>query len=347
MEIREDRFGSVDGHEVIQLSFISEKGLTMKCINYGCIITDLIVPDRNGKRDNVVLGFDTLEDYLKHSPYFGAVVGRVAGRIAGGRFMLNGDTYQLPKTQSDNTLHGGLKGFDKVVWDYEVIQKGAASGVEFSYISRDGEEGFPGNLHVKTTYLLNDEDGNLEISYEAHSDQDTIINLTNHSYFNLSGDLNKKILDHTLELKSSSFLELGEDLIPTGELVPVEGTPFDFRKGAAIAQGVNEGNPQNKIAGGGYDHPFCLDSHFEEEIVLEDPESGRKIVVETDQPAVVIYTCNQYEGDYFIRGVNPHDHMAICLETQGYPDAINQSQFPSIVLKKDDTYKAITRFSFR
>ena len=345
MEIREESFGRVDGHEVIQLSFTTEKGMTMKCINYGCIITDLIVPDRKGKQDNVVLGFDRLEDYVEYSPFFGAVVGRIAGRIANGCFTLDGNTYQLPKNQSGNTLHGGSKGFDKIIWDYELIERGTAAGVVFSYISPDGEEGFPGELQVKTTYLL-DENGSLEISYEAQSDQDTIINLTNHSYFNLSGDLNKKILDHTLQLKSSSFLELGEDLIPTGELLPVEGTPFDFRKEAPISQGVANGIEQNKLAGGGYDHPFCLDSRFEKEIILEDSQSGRKLVVETDQPAVVIYTCNQYEGDYSIRGVKPHDHMAICLETQGYPDAINQPHFPSIVLKKEDTYKAVTRYSF-
>ncbi|WP_455661168.1 aldose epimerase family protein [Pradoshia sp.] len=346
MEIKKESYGTVDGHEVIQFSFTTEKGMTMKCINYGCIITDLIVPGRNGNKDNVVLGFDTLEDYIKHSPFFGAIVGRVAGRIAGGSFTLNGDAYQLPKTQSGNTLHGGVKGFDKVVWDYEMVERGSAAGVEFTYISSDGEEGFPGNLQVKTTYLL-DETGSLEISYEARSDQDTIVNLTNHSYFNLSGDLNKKILNHTLQLKSSSFLELGNDLIPTGEIIPVDGTPFDFRDKAAVSQGMHGENPQNKLAGGGYDHPFCLDRHFEEEIVLEDTESGRKLVVETDQPGVVIYTCNQYEGDYSIRGVKPHDHMAICLETQGYPDAIHKPHFPSIILKKDDMYKAVTRYSFR
>ena len=345
MEIRETSFGRMDDQEVIQFSFTTDKGTTMKCINYGCIITDLIVPDRNGKMGNIVLGFDTLEDYVKHSPYFGAIVGRIAGRIAGGRFTLDGETYQLAKNQSSNSLHGGLKGFDKVVWNYELVEKGTAAGVEFTYISHDGEEGFPGNLHVTTTYLL-DEDGSLEISYKAYSDQDTIINLTNHSYFNLSGDLTKDILNHKLKLKSSSFLELGEDLIPTGQIVPVEGTSFDFTEEAEVSQGVASGYKQNDIAGGGYDHPFCLDSHFEEEIVLEDPVSGRKLVVETDQPAVVIYTCNQYDGEYSIRGVKPHNHMAICLETQGYPDAINKPHFPSVVLKKDGTYKAVTRYTF-
>lgn len=345
MEIRETSFGRMDDREVIQFSFTTDKGMTMKCINYGCIITDMIVPDRNGKMGNIVLGFDTLEDYVKHSPYFGAIVGRIAGRIAGGRFTLDGETYQLAKNQSSNSLHGGLKGFDKVVWNYELVERGTAAGVEFTYISHGGEEGFPGNLHVTTTYLL-DEDGSLEISYKAYSDQDTIINLTNHSYFNLSGDLTKDILNHKLKLKSSSFLELGEDLIPTGQIVPVEGTSFDFTEEAEVSQGVASGYKQNDIAGGGYDHPFCLDSHFEEEIVLEDPVSGRKLVVETDQPAVVIYTCNQYDGEYSIRGVKPHNHMAICLETQGYPDAINKPHFPSVVLKKDDTYKAVTRYTF-
>ncbi len=345
MQIEQKVFGKIEDQEVVQFSITNKSGFTVRFINYGCVITDIIAPDRDENMKNVVLGFDRIEDYEKYSPYFGAVVGRIAGRIANGQFELNGKTFQITRNEGENHLHGGIKGFSHALWDYKVIDEKDAVGVEFSYTSEAGEEGFPGKVEVTTTYLVN-ENNQLDIHYRATTDEDTIINLTNHTYFNLSGDLNKTIKNHELQLDCSRYLELKEDSIPTGKYIPVEGTPFDFNDRKPISQGVDSGYKQNEIAGNGFDHPFVLDSNFNREIELHDPESGRKLVVETDQPAVVIYTCNQSEGDYEIRGVKPHHHMAICLETQGFPDAINQPDFPPVILKKDDVYQAHTRFIF-
>lgn len=346
MQIEQKVFGEIENQEVVQFSITNKSGFTVRFINYGCVITDIIAPDREGNMENVVLGFDCMEDYENHSPYFGAVVGRIAGRIANSQFTLNGKSYQITKNEGDNHLHGGVKGFSHVLWDYKVVEEKDAVGVEFSYTSKAGEEGFPGKVEVTTTYLVN-ENNQLDIRYKATTDEDTIINLTNHTYFNLSGDLSKTIKNHELQLESSRYIELKEDSIPTGRLIPVEGTPFDFTNSKPISQGVDSGYKQNELAGNGFDHPFVLDSNFNREIELYDPESGRKLLVETDQPAVVIYTCNQSEGDYKIRGVRPHHHMAICLETQGFPDAINQPDFPPVTLKKDDVYQAHTRYIFK
>ena len=346
MQIEQKVFGKIEDQDVAQFSITNKSGFTIRFINYGCVITDIIAPDREGNLENVVLGFDRLEDYVDYSPYFGAVVGRIAGRIANGQFNLNGKSFSITQNEDNNHLHGGVKGFSHVLWDYKVIEEKNTVGVEFSYTSKAGEEGFPGNVEVTTTYLVN-EDNQLDIYYKATTDEDTIINLTNHTYFNLSGNLNKTIRDHELQLNCSRFLELKEDSIPTGQLIPVEGTPFDFRTSKPISQGIDSGYKQNELAGNGFDHPFALDSNFNREIQLYDPESGRKLVVETDQPAVVVYTSNQYEGDYEIRGVKPHHHMAICLETQGFPDAINQPDFPRVTLKRNDVYQAHTRFVFK
>ena len=345
MHIEQTVFGKIEGQEVIQFSVTNQSGFMVRFINYGCVITDIITPDQEGNMDNVVLGFERLQEYVNDSPYFGAVVGRIAGRIANGKFTLNGKSYQITQNEGENHLHGGDRSLSHVIWDYKVIEEKEAVGVEFSYVSKAGEEGFPGEVKVTTTYLVG-ENNQLDIHYRATTDEDTILNLTNHTYFNLSGDLNKTIKNHELQLDSSRFIELREDSIPTGNLIPVDGTPFDFLTSKPISQGVNSGYKQNDLAGNGYDHPFALDSNFNREIQLYDPESGRKLVVETDQPAVVVYTCNQYEGDYEIRGVKPHHHMAVCLETQGYPDAINQPDFPPVILKKDDLYQAHTRFIF-
>ena len=346
MQIEQKVFGKIEGQEVIQFSIKNKSGFTIRFINYGCVITDIIAPDQDGKMENIVLGFDRLEDYVNNSPYFGAIVGRIAGRIANGQFKLNGKTYQVTQNEGENHLHGGESSFSHVIWDYKLIEEKNAAGVEFSYISKAGEEGFPGKVEVTTTYLV-DENNQLDIKYRATTDEDTILNLTNHTYFNLSGDLNKTIVNHELQMNCSRFLELREDSIPTGKLIPVEGTPFDFLSFKPISQGMDSGYVQNELVGNGFDHPFVLDSNFNKEIQLYDPESGRKLVVETDQPAVIVYTSNQYEGDYEIRGVKPHHHMAVCLETQGYPDAINQPNFPNVTLKKEEVYQAHTRYMFK
>jgi len=269
----------------------------------------------------------------------------VAGRIGGAEFTLNGKTYTLAKNENDNHLHGGLKGFDKVIWDAETKENADEVSVKFSYMSPDGEEGYPGNLKMNVTYSLNN-DNEFKIQYDGISDETTVLNVTNHSYFNLSGDIKRDILDHELILKSNQYLELQENLLPTGEFAEVDGTPFDFRQGRLIRSGAESEHPQNQLAGGGYDHPFVLSENRNEEIVLRDSDSGRQMIVETDEVGVVVYTSNQLAGDDPIYGVQPRKHLGICLETQGLPDAVHHENFPSWVLEKDKAHTSVTTFKF-
>ncbi|MBS4195599.1 aldose epimerase family protein [Lederbergia citri] len=345
MNIRKEEFGKLEDGTVFAYSLENDHGVKVTCLDYGCTITKIITPDRNGKFENIVLGYDNLEGYLNNSAYFGSVVGRVAGRIGGAEFTLNGKTYSLEKNENGNHLHGGLKGFDKVIWDVETEEKADEVSVKFSYVSRDGEEGYPGNLKLNVTYTLNN-NNELAIQYEGISDAATLLNVTNHSYFNLSGDLKRNILNHELTLKSDQYLELQENLLPTGEYADVEGTPFDFRQGRFIRTGAESEHSQNKLAGGGYDHPFVLNANRNEEIILKDEESGRQMVVETDEVGVVVYTSNQLTGEDAIYGVLPRKHLGICLETQGLPDAVHHANFPSWVLEKDKPFTSVTTFKF-
>lgn len=345
MKIVQQHFGVLEGRNITAYTLINDRGMEVTCLNYGCVISKILAPDRDGVLENVVLGFDNIEDYVENSPYFGAVVGRIAGRIKNAEFELEGRTYHLAKNDHDNTLHGGLKGFDKVLWKTETRENGDSASLEFSYLSKDGEEGFPGNLNMKVTYTLTN-DHEFVITYTGETDQTTIVNVTNHSYFNLSGDAKRDILNHQLTLKSSRFLELDEKMIPTGEFFAVDHTPFDFRSGRKLADGAASTHPQNLLAGKGYDHPFLLDENNNGEIRLVDEESGRTLTVETDQPGVVLYTSNQLSGDFSIRGKKPVHHLAVCLETQGLPDAIHHPGFPSWILQKGETYKAVTKYTF-
>jgi len=345
MNIRKEEFGKLEDATVYAYTLENDRGVKVACLDYGCTITKIITPDRNGKLENIVLGYDELEGYLNNSAYFGSVVGRVAGRIGGAEFTLNGNTYSLAKNENGNHLHGGVKGFDKVIWDVETEENAAEVSVKFSYVSPDGEEGYPGNLKMNVTYTLN-KNNELSIQYEGISDETTLLNVTNHSYFNLSGDLKRDILDHELTLKSDQYLELQDDLLPTGKFADVEGTPFDFRQGRLIRSGAESDYPQNKLAGGGYDHPFVLNANRNEEIILKDPHSGRQMIVETDEVGVVVYTSNQLSGDDEIYGVIPRKYLGICLETQGLPDAIHHDHFPSWILEKDKPYSSVTTFKF-
>ncbi|MBS4219202.1 galactose mutarotase [Bacillus sp. FJAT-49711] len=345
MKIRKEEFGKLKANSVTAFTLENDHGVKVTSLDYGCIITKILTPNRDGELENIVLGYNQLEGYLNNTAYFGSVVGRVAGRIGGAEFTLNGKKYSLAKNENDNHLHGGLKGFDKVIWGAETEEKADEVSVKFSYISPDGEEGYPGNLKMNITYTLNN-DNEFTIHYEGISDKTTLLNVTNHSYFNLSGDLKKDILDHELTLKSDQYLELQDNLLPTGEFANVEGTPFDFRKGRFIRSGAESEYQQNEIAGGGYDHPFVLNENRNEEIVLKDPESGRQMIVETDEVGVVVYTSNQLAGDDEIYGVQPRKHLAICLETQGLPDAVHHDHFPSWVLEKDKPHSSVTTFKF-
>lgn len=348
MRVFQEKFAELKGETVTVYTLVNDHGMEVATINYGCIITKVLVPDQNGIVENVVLGFDTLEEYQQHSPYFGAVCGRHAGRIANAEITLDGNTYNLEKNNNDNHLHGGLQGFDKVLWDAEIIEVEDSMdsiSLEFSYVSKDGEEGYPGNLEMKVTYTLTN-DNKLEISYHGQSDQKTVVNVTNHSYFNLSGNLKRDILNHTLTLKSDRFLELDEELIPTGEILSVEDSPFDFRAGKKIKEGTGTNNQQNIVAGNGYDHPFLLAENNNQEIHLYDEESGRGLVIETNQPAMVLYTGNQLGEDFSIRGISSKKHLGLCLETQGLPDSLNHPHFPTTVLEKDELYNSVTTYKF-
>ncbi|MFJ5714144.1 aldose epimerase family protein [Neobacillus sp. NPDC093127] len=345
MKILQEPFGELKGQAITAYTMVNNQGMEVTAIDYGCIITKITAPDRNGTFENVVLGFDTVDEYALHSPYFGAVVGRFAGRIAGAEFELEGKKYLLAKNDNGNHLHGGLQGFDKIVWAAETVEKADAVSVVFSYLSKDGEEGYPGNFDLKVTYTLTD-DNELQVSYTGETDQTTLVNVTNHSYFNLSGELKRDILNHQLTLKSDQFLELDPHLIPTGEFLSVENTAFDFRNGRKIIDGVQAEHPQNILAGKGYDHPFLLTENQGGEIVLEDEESGRVLTVETDQLAVVLYTGSQMTGGYSVRGVPVRRYLGLCLETQGLPDSIHHAHFPSSILKKGETFESMTKYRF-
>jgi aldose 1-epimerase len=347
MEMKERVFGYIEGEPVIEYTLSNDLGMSVVCLNYGCVISKIIVPDRDGNGENVVLGFDELEDYLQSSHYFGAVVGRVAGRIKGAAFELDGKVYSLTENQPPNHLHGGEKGFSSIIWKTEklAVDGNDAVGLRFYYRSPDGEEGYPGNIDTIVTYQLTNQN-EFKITYEATTDQKTIVNLTNHSYFNLSGNMKRDCLEHQLRLDSQHFLELDEDFIPTGRLLEEANTEFDFSKGRFVREGVLSKHPQNVLVGKGYDHPLIFKEAGFNTIELSDEESGRCLQVTTDQPCVVFYSGNQLEGSYSIYGKKAQNYLGVCLETQGYPDAIHHPKFPSIVLKPNQTYQTSTTYRF-
>ncbi|CRK81305.1 aldose epimerase family protein [Neobacillus massiliamazoniensis] len=345
MRITHEPFGEWDGQLVTAYTMVNDHGMSVTSLDYGCIITSVLTPDKNGKIENIVLGFDTIEEYREHSPYFGAVVGRVAGRIKNAEFELDQKTYQLAANDNSNHLHGGVQGFDKVIWKTEMVKHEDWVRLEFTYLSKDGEEGYPGNLQTKVTYTLTNEN-ELQIAYRGESDKRTLLNVTNHSYFNLSGNVKRDILGHQLTLKSSSFVELGDDLIPTGQILPVENTPFDFQSGRKIKDGATSEHSQNILVGNGYDHPFLLTENNRNEIILVDDESGRMLTVETVQPAVVLYTANQLGDHFSMRGVQSRNYLGLCLETQGVPDSIHHPHFPPSILEKGELYQSTTKYKF-
>jgi aldose 1-epimerase len=341
MTVLQESFGQIGSQPVHSYTLKNDHGLTVTAINYGCIISEINAPDQDGNYENIVLGHDTINEYLGDPYFLGAVVGRVAGRIKGGSFELDGKNYTLAKNDHPNHLHGGVKGLGKVVWNARILD----DGVQFSYLSRDGEEGYPGNVNIEVTYRLNN-DNELTIQYRAETDQKTLFTVANHSYFNLSGNLKRDVLNHSLLLKSSHFLELDEEFLPTGSLLDVKDTPFDFTAGRTIKAGAESDHPQTVLVGQGYDHPFVLDKNHNKEIVLTDPESGRMLTVETDEPAVVVYSGNSLKEEGDFRGVPSKKYLGICLETQAFPDAIHHPHFPTMILDKGEQYSSITRYKF-
>jgi aldose 1-epimerase len=336
-----------DGTAVESFTLRNARGVEVRAITYGAIITSLRVPDRAGRFDDIVLGHDDLAAYLRGTPYFGAVVGRYGNRIAKGRFTLDGKTYALATNNGPNHLHGGVKGFDKVVWQGETASTPGGASVTFRYTSKDGEEGYPGTLRAQVTYTLTDR-GELRFEYLATSDKATPVNLTQHSYFNLSGGA-RDILGHELTIDASRFTPVDATLIPTGRLAPVSGTPFDFRKPTAIGARIGQDDEQLKF-GGGYDHNYVLDrsgAGLVHAARLVDPASGRTLDVQTTEPGVQFYSGNFLDGTITGRGGIVYKHRSgLCLETQHYPDSPNQPAFPSTILRPGKEYRSMTVLTF-
>jgi len=337
---------TVDGKETGLFLLTNANGVEVSVINYGGKIVSWLVPDRNGKWVDVVLGKGSIDDYLNdQEPYFGAICGRTANRIANGKFFLDGCEYQLAVNNGPNNLHGGIKGFNSVVWDARQLDERT---LELTYLSKDGEEGFPGNLHVTVVYHLTD-DNALEISYEATTDKATIINLTNHSYFNLSGEGDSCINDHQLQINADYYLPTNDVAIPLGRPEEVEDTPFDFRSEHAIGERIEEEFTQ-LIYGNGYDHNFNL-NRSEEGLVFcakaVSPKTGIAMEVFTTEPGVQLYTGNYLDGSF--AGKNGHRYpkrSAFCLETQHFPDSIHNFDFPTVILKPEEVFRSKTVFKF-
>jgi len=336
-------FGKVADGTPVEIYTLADGTIEARIITYGGIIQSLKVPDRNGNAQDVVLGFDSVDGYVSNpGPFFGALIGRYANRIAHGQFQLDGHTYTLPKNDGDNTLHGG-RGFDKNVWKAREVE----NGVELTYVSNDGDQGFPGTLTAVVKYTLA---GNaLHIDYSATTDKDTVVNLTNHSYFNLSGQGNGDILNEELKINASRFTPVNPNLIPTGVLAPVAGTPFDFRKLIVIGARINQNDEQLKNAKG-YDDNWVLDKtagQMTEAAEVYDPSSGRVLSVWTTQPGIQFYSGNFLDGSIKGKDGRVYGHRAaLCLETQHYPDSPNQTSFPTTELKPGQRYHQVTEFRF-
>ena len=344
--VEQKLFGKTsDGTAVDLYVLTNANGMKAKVMTYGAILTELDVPDRDGKLGDVVLGFDNLQSYLAGHPHFGATTGRVANRIAKGKFSLDGKDYTLAVNNGPNSLHGGLKGFDKVVWKAQPNETPDAAGVQLTYVSRDGEEGYPGNLTTVVTYMLTNQN-ELRIDYKATTDKPTPINLTNHSYFNLAGPPSGDILDHELELEADEYTPADDTLIPTGEIRSVKGTPLDFTKATKIGSRIAQVADKT----GGYDHNFVLRSKgkkLELAARVHDPKTGRVMEMSTTEPGVQLYTANFLDGKLKGKdGVAFKKHQAFCLEAQHFPDSVHHPKFPSIILRPGETYTQTTVFKF-
>jgi aldose 1-epimerase len=342
-------FGTTaDGIAVEEYTLTNANGMEVKLITYGGTITSIRVPDKDGNMDNVVLGFDNLADYETRSPFFGSIIGRYGNRIANATFTLEGETYTLAANNGVNSLHGGVLGYDNVVWTAETVEGDGEVGVSLTYLSPDGEEGYPGNLSITVVYTLTDAD-EIRIDYTATTDKATVVNLTNHSYFNLAGNGSGSIDDHVITINADAYTPVDATLIPTGELAPVEGTPFDLRQPTPIGDGIRSGDEQ-MVLGRGYDHNFVLNREgdgLELAATVSEPTTGRTMEVWTTEPGIQFYSGNFLDGTLIgSSGTMYRQGEAFCLETQHYPDSPNQPDFPSTVLQPGDTYETTTVYKF-
>jgi aldose 1-epimerase len=332
-------FGNVDGKDVYLYTLTNSKGNQVKITNYGGIMTAWTSPDKSGKVSSILVGFDSLSSYLQQPPYFGALIGRYGNRIAKGKFKLDSVEYTLATNNDKNHLHGGNKGFDKVVWDAAIVNDTTPS-LLLTYVSKDGEEGYPGTLKVNVRYTLTNDD-EVEIEYNAETDKATIINLTQHNYYNLTGDVSNTINDHKLMIAADNYTPVDSTLIPTGKIEPVKGTPFDFTTAEKIGARIDQ-------VKGGYDHNWVLnrkDNSMQLVAVLSDAISGRKLEVYTVEPGLQFYSGNFLDGKFKMAGDKPVNlHTALCLETQHFPDSPNQPSFPSTVLRPGEKYHTVTKY---
>ena len=345
--VSQKSFGKTkNGLAVSLYTLTNTHGAQVQITNYGGIVTSIKVPDRHGRLGDVVLGFDTVGRYEKDSPYFGALIGRYGNRIAKGRFTLDGDTHKLFVNNGPNSLHGGKVGFDKKVWTATPVKSAQGVGLALRLLSKDGEEGYPGNLNIKVVYTWTN-DNSLKLEYTATTDKDTVLNPTNHSYFNLAGAGNGTVLDTTMMINADKFTPVDKTQIPTGALRPVAGTPFDFRQPHAIGARINLPNPQ-LLTGSGYDHNFVLNgSGFKLSARAYSPRSGRVLTEYTTEPGVQFYSANFLTGKLRGKGGKLYARRgAFCLEAQHFPDSPNQPSFPTTELKPGETYRQTTVYAF-
>ncbi|MEZ4811197.1 MAG: aldose epimerase family protein [Allomuricauda sp.] len=342
-------FGATpEGKNVEMYTLKNSNGMEVDIISFGGIITALRVPDKEGKIEDVVLGFNTLDSYLQPQPFFGAIIGRYGNRIANGKFSIDRNEYTLAKNNGPNHLHGGNMGFDKAVWNITPKKGNNSVSLKLDYLSKDMEEGYPGNLKTSVTYTLTN-DNVLDIVYSAATDKATVVNLTQHSYFNLSGDFSKSVEDHEITILADGYLPTDASLIPTGEIAPVEGTPFDFNKPKPIGKDINLDHEHLRLAGG-YDHNWVLNDQekgYRWVAKAYHPGNGRTLEVFTDEPGMQFYTGNFLDGTLPSKNGGTYTQRAgFCFETQHYPDSPNQEQFPSTVLRPGEIYSSRTSFKF-
>lgn len=343
--VKKELFGTHQGKEIYLLTLTNKAGNVIKLTNFGAKINWIEIPDKTGKRDNITFGFDNFEGTLKGDMSFGSVVGRYANRIAKGKFTLDGVIYNLPVNNGPNTLHGGPAGWHSVVWNTEVLKDTDFPTVKFTYVSPDMEEGFPGKMNVEVIYTWTDKN-EIIMDYKCTTDKKTVLNITNHAYFNLHGAGNGDILDHILTMKASAFTPVDSVMIPTGEIRPVAGTPLDFTTPHAIGERIGD-NYEQLILGRGYDHNFVLDNKEDVDVTVYEPISGRVLEVITDQPGMQLYTGNFLNGTQIGHdGKSYKFRSGFCLESSHYPDSPNHPDFPTTVLNPGETFKSRTTYRF-
>lgn len=342
MDLTKTVFGTYEGRDVYEYTLTNSNGVAISAIPFGATLTKLVMPDKDGIRENITLNIENLDDFVTHRPFYGATIGRVAGRITKGKYSIGGKETQLDINEGNNLLHGGPKGLDTKLWDIEVIED--EGKFVFTYESPAGENNFPGTMQIEVTYTLTEEN-EWVIDYKATTDETTLFNPTNHVYFNLTGDIKKPILDHELTLASQHYIPLAEENLPGSDQKRVEGTPFDFTRSKPVKEAVLSDHPQIKPLNG-LDHPFVLDMKEDVKGVLYDPESKREVTFYTDCNSVVVFTHNGEVDDYSIEGEPAKQYAGITLETQTLPDAVNRPGFGNIILRPEETFQSQTTYHF-